>query len=336
MKLSENWLREWVNPDIETDLLVEQLTMAGLEVEGVEPAGAEFEKVVVAEVLSVEPHPDADRLSVCQVDDGNNTLQVICGASNVRQGMKAVLARVGARLPGLKIKKAKMRGVESQGMLCSESELQLAESSDGIFELPADAPTGSNISEYLKLEDKIIEIDLTPNRGDCLSLAGVAREVAAINHVKLNATPCTEVAATIDDEFSVELLAPNACPRYVGRIVKGINSDALTPMWMQEKLRRCGLRPISPVVDVTNFVMMELGQPMHGFDFDQLEGGIRVRLAKKGEKLALLDQSEIECRSDTLLIADHKKPLALAGIMGGLGSSVQSGTKNIFLDYKIL
>lgn len=332
MKLSENWLREWANPAINSELLAEQLTMAGLEVESVVPAGANFEQVVVVEVLSVEPHPESDSLKVCQVYDGDNTHQVICGASNVRQGMKSVLARVGARLPDMKIKKAKIRGVESLGMLCSASELKLSESSDGIFELPRDAPTGVSIGEYLKLEDNIIEIDLTPNRGDCLSLAGIAREVSAINNVEYKPVPYKEVAATIEDLFPVELLAPAACPRYVGRIIKGINSDALTPIWMQEKLRRCGLRPISPVVDITNYVMMELGQPMHGFDFDQLEGGIRVRLAEGGEKLALLDQSEIECRSDTLLIADHRKPLALAGIMGGLESSVQSGTRNVFLE----
>ncbi|MEE8365027.1 MAG: phenylalanine--tRNA ligase subunit beta [Gammaproteobacteria bacterium] len=332
MKLSENWLREWANPAIGTDLLVEQLTMAGLEVESVQPAGADFHQVVVAEVLSVEPHPDADKLRLCRVSDGKDTLQVICGATNVRKGMKAVLARVGARLPDMKIKKAKMRGLESQGMLCSASELHLAESSDGILELPAEAPTGTSISEYLELNDNIIEIDLTPNRGDCLSLAGVAREVAAIYNLELSHQPCKEVSSTIEDQFPVELLAPEACPRYVGRIIKGINSDALTPIWMQEKLRRCGLRPISPVVDVTNFVMMELGQPMHSFDLDLLEGGIRVRLAEAGEKLTLLDQSEVECRSDTLLIADHKKPLALAGIMGGLDSSVQPGTTNIFLE----
>ncbi len=332
MKLSENWLREWANPAIGTDLLIEQLTMAGLEVESVEAAGADFHKIVVAEVLSVEPHPGADKLRLCRVNGGGDTLQVICGASNVRKGMKAVLAQVGARLPDMKVKKAKIRGVESQGMLCSASELHLAESSDGILELPAEAPTGTSISEYLELIDNIIEIDLTPNRGDCLSLAGVAREVSAIYNLEQSNHPCKEIAATIKDQFPVELLAPEACPRYVGRIIKGINAGALTPIWMQEKLRRCGLRPISPVVDVTNFVMMELGQPMHGFDLDQLEGGIRVRFAKAGEMLTLLDQSEIECRSDTLLIADHAKPLALAGIMGGLGSSVQPGTSNIFLE----
>ncbi len=330
MKFSENWLRERANPAIGTDVLVEQLTMAGLEVDSVEPAGADFEQVVVAEVLSVEAHPDAGKLRLCQVSDGRDKLQVVCGAGNVRQGMKAVLARIGAQLPEMKIGKSKVRGQESHGMLCSAAELHLAESSDGIFELPAEAPVGVSISEYLELDDNIIEFDLTPNRGDCLSLAGIAREVSAINDLNLGSDPWQEVMATIEDRFPVALLAPEACPRYVGRVVKGIDSDRLTPIWMQEKLRRCGLRPINPVVDVTNFVMMELGQPMHGFDFDRLEGGIRVRLATAGEKLTLLDQSEIECRSDTLLIADHKKPLAVAGIMGGLDSSVQPGASNIF------
>jgi len=332
MKISENWLREWVNPAVDSKLLIEQLTMAGLEVETVEPAGAKLEKVVVGEVLSVEPHPDADKLSLCQVSNGENTVQVVCGARNVRQGLKVAFAQVGATLPGLKIKKANLRGVESHGMLCSASELKIAETSDGIFELPGDAPTGTSIYEYLALNDNLIEIDLTPNRGDCLSLVGVAREVSAINSVALTNIPGTKVSETINDSFPVELLAAEACPHYVGRIIKNIDASARTPLWMQEKLRRSGLRPISPVVDVTNYVMMELGQPMHGFDFDKLEGGIRVRWATAGEKITLLDQSEFECRSDSLVIADHRKAVALAGIMGGLESSVQVQTRNVFLE----
>jgi len=332
MKISENWLREWVNPAIDSKMLIEQLTMAGLEVETVEPAGARLEKVVVGEVLSVESHPDADKLSLCQVSNGESTVQVVCGARNVRQGLKVAFAQVGATLPGLKIKKANLRGVESHGMLCSATELKIAETSDGIFELPGDAPTGTSIYEYLALNDNLIEIDLTPNRGDCLSLAGVAREVSAINSVALTNVPGTKVSETINDSFPVELLAAKACPHYVGRIIKNIDASARTPLWMQEKLRRSGLRPISPVVDVTNYVMMELGQPMHGFDFDKLEGGIRVRWATAGEKITLLDQSEFECRSDSLVIADHRKAVALAGIMGGLESSVQVQTRNVFLE----
>ncbi len=332
MQISENWLREWVNPDIDTTTLIDRLTMAGLEVESVQPAGPKLSSVVVGEVVSLEQHPDADKLSLCQVSDGSVKVPVICGASNVRQGMKVAFAKVGAQLSDIKIKKAKLRGIESQGMLCSAAELKLAETSDGIFELPENAPVGVDIIEYLELKDQIIEIDLTPNRGDCLSIAGVARELSAITEVALTPLPNSTADWSINDTFPVELKAPKACPCYVGRIIRNIDPTAKTPIWMQEKLRRCGLRPISPVVDITNYVMMELGQPMHGFDFDKLEGGIRVRPAAVGEKISLLDGSEVECRADTLVIADHKKALALAGIMGGFDSSVQSDTTNIFFE----
>ena len=332
MKISESWLREWANPDISTEILLDQLTMAGLEVEGFEAAGPLLDKVVIGEILSIEQHPDADKLRVCQVSNGSDTVAVVCGATNARQGLKVAFAQVGAILPGMKIKKAKLRGVASFGMLCSGSELELSESSNGILELALNAPVGMNLYDYFQLNDNVIEVDLTPNRGDCLCVAGVAREVAAVNRVAFTEVDCVNVKATIEDVFPVELLASEACPHYVGRIIKGIDSASVTPLWMQEKLRRCGLRPISPVVDVTNYVMMEVGQPMHGFDFDQLEGGIMVRMAKTGESVTLLDQSTIECRTDTLVIADHKKPLALAGIMGGLDSSVQSETTNIFLE----
>ena len=332
MKFSENWLREWVNPAISTEVLLDQLTMAGLEVSSIESAGPELSRVVVAQVISVEPHPDAEKLQLCQVNDGKETVTVVCGAQNVRQGLKVVLAKIGAHLPGLSIKKTKLRGVESFGMLCSASELKLAEVSRGILELPDEAPLGVNITDYLKLDDNMIEVDLTPNRGDCLSLAGVAREVSALNRLDLLIGKNQEISGTIDDTFKVELLAPQACPHYVGRVIKGIDASAKTPLWMCEKLRRSGLRPISPVVDVTNYIMIELGQPMHGFDFDKLDGGIRVRMATAGEKITLLDQFEVACREDTLVIADHKKALAMAGIMGGLESSVQADTKNIFLE----
>ena len=333
MKISENWLREWANPDLTTEQLVSQLTMAGLEVDSVEAAAPGLNNIVVAEVLSCEKHPDADKLNLCQVDDGTGQpVQVICGAANVKQGLKVVFARVGAELPGFKIKKAKLRGVESFGMICSEQELQLAESSSGIMELPADAPVGQSITDYFQLADTLIEIDLTPNRGDCLSIAGVAREVSANNTIKAVPLEVNDVAATIEDVFEVELGNPEACPRYAGRVIKSVNAEAQTPLWMKEKLRRSGLRPISPVVDVTNYVMLELGQPMHGFDLDKLDGGIRVRNAHAGEKLTLLDGSELTCRDDTLVIADHQRALALAGIMGGLESSVQAGTRNILLE----
>jgi len=332
MIISENWLREWVNPGIDSSQLIEQLTMVGLEVKTVEPASTKLENVIVGEVLAVEPHPEADKLSLCQVSNGKNTVEVVCGASNARQGLKVAFAQIGAALPGLKVKKVKIRGAESNGMLCSASELGIAEISEGIIELPMDAPSGTSIYEYLGLDDNLIELELTPNRGDCISLAGVAREVSAINNVDLKDASGKIIKATIEDDFPVEILAPEACPHYVGRIINNIDPNAQTPVWMQEKLRRSGLRPISPVVDVTNFVMMELGQPMHGFDFDKLEGGIRVRWAKAGEKFTLLDQSEIECGSDLLVIADQRKAVALAGIMGGLDSSVQHDTRNIFLE----
>ena len=333
MKISENWLREWVNPDISTDELVFQLTMAGLEVDSVEPAAPSLEKVVVAEVISCEKHPDAERLNLCQVNDGSDQpVQVVCGASNVKKGLKVVFAQVGATLPDFKIKKAKLRGVESFGMICSEQELKLSDSSNGIMELANDAAIGQPITDYLQLNDTLIEIDLTPNRGDCLSIAGVAREVSANNNIPLNALDFKDIDATIDDVFDVALDNKEACPHYAGRIIKGIDATAETPLWMQEKLRRCGMRSISPVVDVTNFVMAELGQPMHGFDLAKIKGGIKVRNASTEEKITLLDDSEVSCREDTLVIADHEKALAMAGIMGGMDSSVQDETTDILLE----
>ncbi len=333
MKISENWLREWANPALTSEQLVAQLTMAGLEVDAVEPAAPALDKVVVAEVLTCTQHPDADRLNLCTVNDGSaEPVQVVCGAKNVKQGLKVVFAQVGAELPGFKIKKAKLRGVESNGMICSESELKMADSSDGILVLPQDAPVGCSIVEYLKLNDTLIEIDLTPNRGDCLSIAGVAREVKANNGISMTPPAIEAVDSVIQDTFPLELLNPEACPHYVGRIIRGVNANAESPLWMKEKLRRCGLRSISPVVDVTNYILMELGQPMHGFDLNKLKGGIRVRNAHAGEKFELLDGSEVECREDTLVIADHEKAVALAGIMGGQSTSVQEDTTDILLE----
>ncbi len=333
MKISENWLREWANPDLNTDQLVSQLTMAGLEVDSVSSAAPALDKIVVAEVINCEKHPDADKLNLCMVNDGgSDPVQVICGAKNVRTGLKVAFAQVGAELPGIKIKKAKLRGVESFGMICSEQELQMAESSEGILELPSDAPVGQVLAEYLQLNDTLIEIDLTPNRGDCLSVAGVARELWANNEIDRHPVEIQAIPAAHDETFNVTLDNDLSCPRYVGRIIKGVDALAETPLWMKEKLRRSDLRPISPVVDVTNYIMMELGQPMHGFDFKKLSGGIRVRNAVAGEKLTLLDGTELECRDDTLLIADEEKALAVAGIMGGLESSVQDETTDILLE----
>ena len=334
MKLSNAWLREWVNPDLTAQQLADQITMAGLEVDAVEPVAGEFSGVVVGEIIGCEQHPDADKLRVCQVKghpDGD--MQVVCGAPNARVGIKIPFALVGAKLPGdFKIKKAKLRGVESFGMLCAQTELELGDDSDGIWELPEDAVTGTDLREYLQLDDSTIEVDLTPNRSDCLGVAGIAREVGVLNRCEVTPPAIEPVAPAIDDSLQVSLLAEDACPRYVGRVIRNINIDAETPLWMQERLRRSGLRSIDPVVDVTNYVLLELGQPMHAFDLAKLNGGIKVRMAEQGEKLTLLDEQEVELKDDTLLIADEKGPLAIAGIMGGLDSSVTKSTQDIFLE----
>ncbi len=334
MQFSEAWLREWVNPNVTTEELADQLTMAGLEVESVQSAAPAFNGVVVGLVLSKEQHPDADKLSVCGVDvGGEEQLQIVCGAKNVAAGMKVPVAVVGAGLPGdFKIKKAKLRGVQSMGMICSASELGLADSSDGIMPLPQDAPVGADFRDYLALDDACIDVDLTPDRGDCLSVAGIARDVGVLYRSQLTPPVIESVPATIEDRMEAKLKAPEACPRYCCRVVKGINPEARTPQWMAEKLRRGGIRPISPVVDVTNYVMLELGQPMHGFDLARLDGEIQVREAEAGEQIILLDGSEVEIQAGTLLIADADKPLAIAGIMGGESSAVTGQTTDILLE----
>lgn len=335
MLFSENWLRELVNPKLSRDELISQLTMAGLEVEGFILAANEFDKVVVGQVVSVEKHPDADKLSVCQVkvSENDELLQIVCGASNVRVGLKVPLAMVGAQLAkDFKIKKSKLRDVESNGMLCAAEELGLADSSSGLLELSDDAPLGENIRSYLGLDDSIIEVDLTPNRGDCLSILGLAREVAVLNKLKINEVSVNAVKSTCQDVLKVELKSSQACPRYVGRIIKDINLKAETPIWLQEKLRRSGIRSIDPVVDVTNYILLEFGQPMHAFDLEKIEGGIQVRMASDGEKLKLLNEQVLVLRNDSLVIADSKKALALAGIMGGSESGVSDSTQNIFLE----
>ena len=334
MKFSEAWLREWVNPDLDTRQLGDRLTMAGLEGEFFEPVAAEFSGVVVAEVLSVEAHPDADKLRVCQVEVGDGkALQIVCGAPNVRSGMKAPLATVGARMPeGLKIKKSKLRGVESHGMLCSARELGLSDEHKGLLELPADAPVGIDLRVYMRLDDTVISIGLTPNRGDCLGMEGMAREVAAVTGAALNPPAFAPVPAAHHDRFPLEVLAPEACPRYLGRIIRGIDPGVETPLWMQEKLRRCGIRSLGPVVDVTNYVLLELGQPMHAFDLGRLSGGIQVRYARPGEQLTLLDERTIALDEDTLLICDQDKALALAGVMGGMDSGISAATRDLFLE----
>ena len=337
MKLSEHWLRQWVNPEIETDALVAQLSMAGLEVDGVEKAAPEFSGVVVGEVLSVLPHPDADKLRVCQVTDGRETAAVVCGAPNVTAGMKAPWAKVGAVLPeNFRIKKAKLRGVESFGMLCGPDELGVSEERFGLMELPASLETGADLRDALALDDTIIEIDLTPNRGDCLGVRGLAREIGVLNEAAVHELEIEPVPATIEDRFPISVFAPEGCPRYLGRVIKGVDVHAPTPDWMVERLRRAGLRSIDAIVDVTNYVMLELGQPMHAFDLAQLNGSIDVRLAQSGERLTLLDGSDVALDADTLMICDADGPVAMAGIMGGERSGIafegDAPTKDVFLE----
>lgn len=334
MRFSEAWLREWVNPPVGTQQLADQLSMAGLEVDAVQPAAPAFNGVAIGLVQSIAPHPDAAKLRVCTVDVGQDApLQIICGAANVAAGMRVPVATIGACLPGdFKIKRAKLRGVESFGMICSASELGLAESSEGILPLPADAPIGEDFRVWMALDDHCIEVDLTPDRGDCLGIAGLAREVAVINRVPLTAPLISPVPSVNDEVVAVSLLAPAACPRYVCRVIRGINPAAVTPMWMQERLRRSGIRCISPVVDVTNYVLLELGQPMHAFDLAKLTGGISVRLATEGEPLGLLNGEAVTLRANTLVIADAAQAVALAGIMGGAATAVSADTRDILLE----
>ncbi|OFS75622.1 phenylalanine--tRNA ligase subunit beta [Pseudomonas sp. HMSC08G10] len=334
MKFSEQWLRGWVNPQVSRDELVARLSMAGLEVDSVTPAAGQFSGIVVGEILATEQHPDADKLRVCQVSNGQETFQVVCGAPNARPGIKIPFAMIGAELPGdFKIKKAKLRGVESFGMLCSAAELQISEENDGLLELAADAPVGEDIRQYLNLDDASIEIGLTPNRGDCLSIAGLARDVSALYDVPVTRPQVPAVAPAHDEVRPVEVCAPAACPRYLGRVIRNVDLSKPTPLWMVERLRRSDVRSIDAAVDITNYVMLELGQPMHAFDLAEINGGIRVRMAEEGEKLVLLDGQEVALRADTLVIADHTRALAIAGVMGGEHSGVNTEkTRDLFLE----
>lgn len=334
MKFSEAWLREWVNPAIDTDTLSEQLSMAGLEVDGIEAVAGDFTGVVVGEVVACDPHPDADKLQITKVNIGSgDLLDIVCGAKNCRLGLKVAVATVGAVLPGdFKIKKAKLRGQASNGMLCSLSELGINDDFDGILELPADAPLGQDIRDYLQLNDKTIEVDLTPNRADCLGIKGLAREVAVLNKLTVTEPVWRKIEPSITDTKAITLTAAEACPRYLGRVVCNVDVTVATPLWLVEKLRRCGIRSIDAVVDITNFVLIELGQPMHAFDLDKITGDINVRMANTNEKLVLLDKTEVELKTNTLVIADNEKVLAMAGIFGGLHSGVTDKTKHIFLE----
>lgn len=334
MQVSEAWLREFINPPVNTAELAEQLTMAGLEVDALQPVAASFSGVVVGEVISTEQHPNADKLKVCQVNVGQSQpLQIVCGASNVRPGLKIPAALIGAVLPGdFKIKESKLRGELSFGMLCSEKELGMATSSEGLMELVDDAPVGCDIRDYLDLNDHTIELGLTPNRADCLSVEGIAREVAVLNKLTFQQLPCEANPIHHQETLSIQIEQPNDCPAYLGRLIKNINAHAVTPLWMQERLRRSGIRSLSPVVDVTNYVLLELGQPLHAFDAAKLSAPIVVRNSHAGESLSLLNDQTVELDGETLVIADQKQALAFAGVMGGSASAVSDTTQDIFLE----
>ena len=334
MKVSEAWLREWVNPSLTGQQLAAQLTMAGLEVDALNPVAGIFSLVVVAHVLHTSPHPQADKLTLCRVDTGaDSPVQIVCGAANVRAGLKVALALPGANLPGgMIIKESMLRGELSQGMLCSVSELGMDDRSEGIIELPDDAPIGVDLRDYMALNDKVLDIDLTPNRADCFSVLGIAREVAALNQLPLQALPTTIAQPASDETHTIHLLAPEACPRYCGRVIREINPDAITPLWIKERLRRAGIRVLHPVVDVTNYVMIELGQPMHAFDLHAIQGDLQVRFSHADETLILLDGQDITLHEHVLVIADAEKPLAIAGVMGGEASAVHERTTDIFIE----
>jgi phenylalanyl-tRNA synthetase beta chain len=337
MKFSEAWLRQWVNPSLDSANLLHQMTMAGLEVDGTEPAAKVFSGVVVAQIQSAEQHPDADKLKVCQVSDGVDVFQVVCGAPNAREGLITAFAKVGAVLPdNFKIKEAKLRGVESFGMLCGADEIGLGEDSVGIIELPADSTIGADLAGIagadLPLDDLTVDVDLTPNRGDCLSLKGLAREVGVLNNLEVTYPEIPAVAPQIDTTFPVEVIAGEQCPRYLGRVIEGVDLSQPSPSWLTERLRRCGLRSIDPVVDVTNFVLIEQGQPMHAFDLARLQGGITVRMALIEDKLTLLSGQEVSLDENTLVIADGAGPVAMAGVMGGEHTGVNADSKDIFFE----
>lgn len=334
MKFSESWLREWVKPAINSEELAHQITMAGLEVDEVAPVAGVFTGVKVGKVVECGQHPDADKLRVTKIDIGEEELlDIVCGASNCRLGLTVAVATVGAVLPGdFKIKKAKLRGVPSHGMLCSFSELGIDVESDGILELPEGSTLGMDVRELLELNDVAIDVDLTANRADCFSIRGLAREVGVLNRADVVEPTIEAVATSIEDTVSIEVKATEACPRYLGRVIKNVNAKAETPIWMQEKLRRCGIRSIDAIVDITNYVMLEQGQPMHAFDLSKIDGGIVVRMAEQDEKLTLLDGNEAKLNNNTLVIADQNKALAIAGIFGGKESGVTSETTDIMLE----
>lgn len=333
MKFSENWLREFVNPALDSAALDHVLTMAGLEVEALESVAPTFTQVVIGHIVGAEKHPDADRLQVLRVDVGQaEPLQIVCGAANAKVGLKAPCALVGAQLPGFDIKQAKVRGVESFGMMCSAKEIGLAEEATGLLELPVDAIVGQNIRDYFDLNDQVFELKLTPNRSDCLSVLGVARDVAALTNTPLNLPKINAAVVTSQQKMNVVVDAAQACPRYCGRVVNGVNAQAAIPAWMVHRLERSGLRSISAIVDITNYVLLEMGQPLHAFDLKKLVGDVQVRLAKEGEKVTLLNEQEVTLQSDMVVIADNSGAIALAGIMGGNSTAVSDITTDVFLE----
>ena len=332
MQFSENWLRTFVNTKLNSAELSHALTMAGLEVEDEQPAGAVFTNVVIGEIVEATKHPDADRLQVCKVNVGNEILQIVCGASNARVGIKVPCAQVGAALPGISIKQASVRGVDSFGMLCSSKELGLSAEAEGLLELPADAPIGQDIREYLSLNDNLLTLKLTPNRADCLSILGIARDVAAITGDTLIGTNLQPSLVESSLKKAVKVAATDACPAYFGRVIEGVNAKAPTPAWMIRNLERSGVRSISVIVDITNYVMLEFGQPMHAFDLAKLSGDINVRFANANEEIKLLNDTQVKLKTDDLVIADNSGGIALAGIMGGEPTSVTDSTTSIFLE----
>lgn len=333
MKLSEQWLREWVNPPLNVEQLAEQLTMAGLEVDALMPVAKVSSQIVIGQVLSTSPHPNADRLQICQIQvDEDQPLQIVTNDLNVKVGSRVPVAKIGAILSSdLTIKHSKLRGVDSFGMLCGSTEFGIT-GFEGVWQLPQDAPIGLSLREYMQLDDHILELKVTTNRGDCLSLQGLAREVAVLNGLNYQPHTIKPIPAVTSEKFPVQLVAPDACPQYVGRVITGINLSLPSPLWMVEKLRRSGVRSINAVVDVTNYVMLELGQPLHAFDLDRLKGAIEIRYARAGEKLALLNEQTVELNQKTLVIADQQGPQAMAGVMGGQLSGVSSNTTAIFLE----
>ena len=333
MIFNKQWIDEWVDNNLSAEELSDKITMAGLEVDSVSDVADNFDKVVVGKVLECVPHPDSDHMHVTKVDAGTGEIfQIVCGAPNCREGLKVCVSLIGAHVNGITIKKAKLRGVESNGMLCSYKELGMAEESNGIIELPEDAPLGMDVREYFKLNDKIIDVDLTSNRPDCLGICGIAREVAVLLNKECKYPVIEPVKPTIDDVFPVEVEDKQGCPRYLDRVIRGVNQKAVTPLWMVEKLRRCGIRSVSPIVDVTNYVMLEFSQPLHSFDLNKLKDKIVVRKAHQDEKMTVLSGEELKLNANTLLITDATGPVALAGIFGGLNSGIDENTTDVLLE----